>query len=184
MAEKKQFVCPVGAAWGLDNIFRKIFHNPKRILGKHIKEGMTVLDIGCGPGFFTLEIAKMVGNSGKVIAADLQDGMLDRLKKKIHGTDIEKRIRLHKCKKDKIGVIQKIDFVLAFYMVHEVPNHKKMFKEIYSILKQNGKFLIIEPKFHVSEKEFDETIKSAAEAGFKPVKTDKIPLSRAMLLRK
>jgi ubiquinone/menaquinone biosynthesis C-methylase UbiE len=35
---------------------------------------MTVLEVGCGPGFFTLDIAEMVGESGKIIAADVQDG--------------------------------------------------------------------------------------------------------------
>ena len=37
---------------------------------------MTVLDIGCGPGFFTREIAKMLNGTGKVIDANIQEGML------------------------------------------------------------------------------------------------------------
>ena len=44
---------------------------------------MTVLDVGCGPGFFTLDMARLVGPSGRVIAADLQEGMLEKLGQKI-----------------------------------------------------------------------------------------------------
>ena len=46
------------------------------------------MTLGCGPGFFTVEIAKMLNGSGKVIAADIQDGMLEKLNKKIKGNGI------------------------------------------------------------------------------------------------
>jgi len=92
----KKRICPVEKASGLDNKIRRIFQNPQKILGRYIKDGMTILDLGCGPGFFSVEIAKMIGKSGKVIAADLQEGMLQKLRNKIKGTEIEKRIKLHK----------------------------------------------------------------------------------------
>ncbi len=146
---------------------------------------MTVLDIGCGPGFFSVEMARMVGESGRVIAVDLQEGMLQKLKNKIQGTEIEKRIKLHKCKEDEIGVSEDIDFVLAFYMVHEVPDQKKFFEEIKSILKPNGKVFIVEPKlFHVSRGAFKETIVNAEEIGLEPVEHPRLPLSRAVILEK
>jgi len=63
---------------------------------------MTVLDVGCGPGFYSVEMADMVGKSGNVIAADLQQGMLEKVEEKIKGTYIENRIKLHKCEKDRI----------------------------------------------------------------------------------
>ncbi len=94
----------------------------------YIEEGMTVLDIGCGPGFFSTDMAQMVGRSGRVIASDLQEGMLQKLRDKIQGTELEERITLHQCEEDKVGVSLNVDFVLAFYMVHEVPNRKKFFK--------------------------------------------------------
>lgn len=79
---------------------------------------MTVLDVGCGPGFFTLDMARMVGPSGCVVACDLQAGMLERIRRKIQGTDLEKRVRLHQSGKDRIGLDLPVDFVLAFYMAH------------------------------------------------------------------
>ena len=182
MKEKNKRVCPVENAGSLDNIMRKWFQNPKKILGNYVKEGMVVLDVGCGPGIFSIEMATMVGKTGKVIAVDLQEGMLKKLKRKIRGKEIERWIKLHKCEENKIGISEKVDFVLAFYMVHEVPNQRDFLTEIKSILKPNGKVLIIEPKFHVSKKAFKDTINIAKETKLKPVKTEKIFFSRAIIL--
>jgi len=156
--------------------------NPKKILGPYIKEGITVLDLGCGPGFFSIDIAQMVGKSGRVIASDLQEGMLRKLKDKIQGTELEKRIKLHQCEENRIGVSEDVDFVLAFYMVHEVPNQEEFLNEIKSILKPNGQILIVEPPFHVSKTAFEETIRKARAAGFTPVERPKVFLSKAVLL--
>lgn len=179
----KEKVCPVERAGHLDGRLRKWLQNPKKILGRYIKEGMTVLDIGCGSGFFSIEMAKMVGVPGIVIAADLQEGMLRLLKNKIQGTEIEKRIRLHKCEENKIGISERVDFALAFYMVHEVPDQKNLFKGIMSALKPNGKFLIVEPKYyHVSKRDFEKTVKDAMDIGFKPVEKPRVFLGRTIVL--
>jgi len=122
MVDKNKRMCPVERAGGLDNRVRRLLQNPQKILGNYVKEGMTVLDLGCGPGFFSVEMNKMVGESGMVIAADLQEGMLQKVKDKIRGTEIEKRIKLHKCEEDKIGVSENVDFILAFYMTSGYPD--------------------------------------------------------------
>jgi ubiquinone/menaquinone biosynthesis C-methylase UbiE len=145
---------------------------------------MTVLDIGCGPGLFSVEMAQMVGKSGRVIAADLQDGMLDKLKDKIQGTELEDRITLHKCTKNRIGVTGDVDFVLAFYLLHEIPNQQEFLDEIRTILKSGGLALIVEPPFHVSKKAFEETIGKARNAGLTPVERPKVFLSKAIVLKK
>ena len=183
MKGKNKRVCPVENAGSLDNVLRKWFQNPKKILSNYVKEGRVVLDVGCGPGLFSIEMAAMVGKTGKVIAADLQEGMLKKVKNKVRGKEIERLIKLHKCEENKIGISEKVDFVLAFYMVHEVLNQREFFNEIKSILKPNGKVLIIEPKFHVSKKAFEDTINIAKEAKLKPVKMEKIFFSRAIVLK-
>jgi ubiquinone/menaquinone biosynthesis C-methylase UbiE len=180
--ELNQRICPVEAAGGLDNSFRRLLQNPNKILKPYIKRGMTVLDIGCGPGFFTVEIAKMVSDSGKVIAADLQEGMLKKLNKKIKGTELMQRIELHQCKENGIGVTDNVDFILAFYMIHEVPDQNHLFKELKSILKPKGKIFIIEPKFHVSKKSFEEMIDRIGNIGFEVIDRPKVFFSRTVLL--
>ena len=184
MSDKSTRVCPVEEADRLDTRFRRWMQNPKRILNPYIKEGMTVLDFGCGPGFFTIDMAQMVGKSGRVIAADLQEGMLHKLRDKIKGTELENRITLHKCEEDKIGISKNVDFVLAFYIVHEVVNKDKLFTEIETILKPNGQLLIVEPPFHVSKKAFEVTIDKAKAAGFTEVNRPKVLFNKAVLLKK
>lgn len=176
-------VCPVEIAGGLDNRIRRLFQNPQKILKRYIQKGMTILDLGCGPGFFSIAAAEMVGVTGKVIAVDLQEGMLSKVRNKIKGTKVEKRIKLHKCREDKIGVSDKVDFLLAFYMVHEVPNQEILFKEIKSIIRPDGKVLIVEPRFHVSKKAFEETKNLVKRLGFEVTEQPKLFMSRALVLR-
>lgn len=184
MSGRSGRVCPVERAGSLDNRIRRWLQNPQKILGPYIREGMTVLDIGCGPGFFSVEMAQMVGKSGRVIAADLQDGMLEKLRDKIKGSELGDRITLHKCPKNRIGVSDKVDFVLAFYIIHEIPNQKEFFDEVASILKPDGLALLVEPPFHVSKIEFEETIDKARDAGLTPVERPKVFLSKAVVLKK
>jgi ubiquinone/menaquinone biosynthesis C-methylase UbiE len=184
MSNKKNRVCPVTMAGSLDNRVRRWFQNPQKILSPYIKEGMTVLDLGCGPGFFSIDLAQMVGKSGQVIASDLQEGMLQKLREKIRGTELKERIILHKCEENKIGLSGRVDFVLAFYMVHEVPDQKEFFNELGSILKPDGQVFIVEPPFHVSRAAFEETIRTSREAGFTPVERPKVFLGKAVILEK
>ena len=138
--------------------------------------------MGCGPGFFSVEMAKMLSGSGKVIAADLQQGMLDKVKQKIKGTELEQRIVLHKCQEESIDVTEKVDFVLAFYMVHEVPDRSRFFKEIKTILKPDGLIFIIEPKFHVSKKSFENMILELKNIELVITERPKVFFSRTIVL--
>jgi ubiquinone/menaquinone biosynthesis C-methylase UbiE len=184
MSDSGKRVCPVGLAGHLDNRFRRWIQNPEKILKPYIEEGMTVLDVGCGPGFFSIDMAKIVGKSGRVIAADLQEGMLEKLRNKIKGTELEKRITLHQCDRDRIDLSERVDFVLLFYMVHEVPDVEGLFSEIETILKPKGLVLVVEPPFHVSKKAFENMVKKASDTGLSVVERPHILLSKAVVLKK
>jgi len=153
-------------------------------LGPYIEEGMTVLDLGCGPGFFSIDMARMVGKSGRVVASDLQEGMLQKIRDKIKGTELGNRITLHKCEENKIGLSGGFDFILSFYMLHEVPNTEEFFNEVGKLLKPEGQILIVEPPFHVSNTAFEETIKHARDAGLRDIERPKVFLSKAVILKK
>ena len=183
MSDERNRVCPVELANSLDSKIRRFLQNPQKILSPYVRDGMKVLDIGCGPGFFSIELAKMVGKSGKVFSVDLQEGMLQKIRNKIAGTSLEEIIELVKCERDNINVREKVDFILAFYMVHEVPNKDRLFGELKNILNEKGEFLIVEPKlFHVSKKEFGLTIDKAERIGFKSSLGPKLPFSFSALL--
>jgi len=175
-------VCPVENAGALDNSFRRLLQNPRKILKPFIRKGMTVLDLGCGPGFFSIEIAKMLEGSGTVIAADLQGEMLEKVNKKITRTALEHRIVLHKCETYNLGVIEKVDFILAFYMIHEIPDPNKIFETLKTILKPDGQLYIVEPKFHVSKKAFEIMINKLKNTGFDVIESPKVFFSRSALM--
>lgn len=180
--EKHPYVCPAEFAGSLDNSVRRLIHKPHRILETRIIKGMTVLDLGCGPGFFTIELARLVGETGRVIAADLQQGMLDKVAAKIKGTELEKIIELHKCQEDRVGISRKVDFVLAFWMVHEVTDKQKFFEELKSVLNPGGRIWIIEPIIHVTEKSFNKMTGLLEPAGLEIIERPKVCLSRTVLL--
>ena len=184
MNNRNNRVCPVERAGSLDNRIRRWLQNPQKILGPYIEEGMTVMDVGCGPGFFSIEMAQMVGESGRLIASDLQEGMLQKIRDKIKACPIKDRITLHKCEENKIGVSVHVDFVLLFYVVHEIPDKGAFFSELRTILNPDGQVLIAEPPLHVSKAAFKNTITKAHKAGFVDIERPKILFNKTVLLKK
>jgi ubiquinone/menaquinone biosynthesis C-methylase UbiE len=172
-------ICPWWLATTLDNPIRRLIHNPEKILSMYIERGQTVLDLGCGSGIFTIALAKLVGETGRVIAVDVQDEMLQMVRKKAAKEGLESRIITYKSGQNRIGISDRVDFALAFYMVHEVPNTEAFLKEIASLLKREGRLLIVEPKLHVSASSFKKTIEAAQLAGLRPVSQPQIRFSRS-----
>ena len=177
-------VCPVERAGHLDSKIRRWLQNPQKLLGPYLQEGMTVMDVGCGPGLYSIEMARMVGKTGHVIAVDLQAGMLQKLNDKVEGTELEERITLHLSTEDKIGFSGRVDFVLAFYMVHELPDQDAFFSEIATLLKPSGKVLVVEPPLHVSKKAFEKTVRKARNAGLRLAEKPKVFFGKSAVFKK
>jgi ubiquinone/menaquinone biosynthesis C-methylase UbiE len=179
-------VCPASHAGMLDHPIRRLLQSPKRIVGPYLHPGDMVLDIGCGPGYFSRTMARMVGPSGCVVAADLQDEMLAMLRERAEKEGLTARIILHKTRPESLdlGSLGPFDFVLAFYVVHEVPDAGRFFEEVAAVLRPGGRILVVEPTFHVSQEEFRETTNRAREAGLVPEKGPDVLFSRTMILKK
>jgi ubiquinone/menaquinone biosynthesis C-methylase UbiE len=175
-------VCPWWLCFTFDNLIRKLFHDPENILAPYVHEGDTVLDVGPGMGYFSIPLARMVGDRGKVIAADVQAQVLAVLQKRARKSGVEGRIVTHLCESDSIGVHERIDLALAFWMVHEVPNQSKFFREMKVLLKADGKLLVAEPTIHVTRAMFKETLKRAGEVGFTVTDTPRVFMSRTAVL--
>lgn len=163
-------VCSYRHSSRFDNVFRKLFQSPKKIVGPYLKPGDTALDLGCGPGYFTIPMAEMVGGSGRVIGVDLQKEMLEKLSAKItahRDASLAGRIIAHQCTQHALELESslKVDFILACYMVHETIDPADFFTQMRNHLKPTGRLLIIEPPFHVTKKSFGETIKTAEDSG-------------------
>ena len=178
---RDKHVCPWWCCFTFDNFLRKLFHNSEEILRPYVVEGNTILDIGPGMGYFSIPLARIVGKNGKVIAADIQPKMLMALRKRSERAGVEQQIITHLCKADSLGLNMQFDFVLAFWMVHEVPNHLAFFEEIKSLLKPPGKFLLSEPILHVNQAMYEKTVKTAESVGLVLKEKPKISLSRSAL---
>lgn len=179
--QNENHICSVEHAKILDSWWRSLLQNPERILKPYIKPGMTVLDTGCGPGFFTVQIAKLVGPAGRVIAADLQPEMLALTKAKFADPQLARRLQLHQCQAHSLDLQEQVDFILAFYMLHETPDPRAFLKELKNLLKPGGQILIVEPRIHVGKKLFEETLALTRQEGLSIKKQTTGLLSRSLL---
>jgi ubiquinone/menaquinone biosynthesis C-methylase UbiE len=138
----KEHTYSASRAWLLDNPFRKIIQPPAELLEKlGVTSGQTAVDFGCGPGYFTIELAK---KAGKVVAVDLQTEMLKKAQHKIakaHITNVE-------FLQNNGTTIQlpdaAADLILLIIAFHEISDTAATLKEFSRILKPNGKLAIVE----------------------------------------
>jgi ubiquinone/menaquinone biosynthesis C-methylase UbiE len=177
-------ICPWWLAYTFDNPLRRYFHDPQVILMPYLRGGMTAIDLGCGMGYFSRAMAKIVGDAGKVISLDLQTEMLAITRKRAEKDGVARRIQFLLAKEDDLGVTELVDFALAFWMVLEVADTQNFFRQTYRILKPEGTFLIAEPKMHVTQAQFDAMLPFAAEAGFHITAAPSIRLSRSVVCKK
>jgi len=180
-------VCPWWIGYLLLNPLRRLGQNPSRILAPYVREGMTVLEPGPGMGFFTLELARLVGPSGRVVAVDIQPRMLAALKRRLNKRGLQERVEARLAAADSLGVADlasTIDFALAFAMVHEMPARQAFFREVADALKPGASLLVAEPRGHVKPAEFDAELQAAAQAGLELADQPAIRRSYTALLRK
>lgn len=177
-------VCPCWFVYTFDNPLRRLLYRPETLLRPYVDDGMTVLDIGCGGGINTLALARLVGETGKVLAVDVQQAMLDMVGRRLKRVGLESRVQLQRCHTDDIGLDDPVDFVNAFWMVHEVPDTRAFLAQLHRILRPGGRLLITEPVFHVSRRMFSATLEEAARAGLHHDHSPRIRFSMTALLHK
>jgi ubiquinone/menaquinone biosynthesis C-methylase UbiE len=119
--------------------------NPQRHLKKiPLKEGMTVVDYGCGPGRYTLSIAKLVGPKGKVFAVDIHPLAINTIKEKAARENLT-NIEMIPVDSYNTGIRDSIaDLVLLIDTLHLINDCDALFREIHRILKQGG-ILFMDP---------------------------------------
>jgi len=181
-------VFSAGRAGHLDTRLRRFLYRPDRLAERYVKPGNRVLDFGCGPGFFTREFAKRVGENGQVFSVDLQEEMLGILRGKLDPEGLLPRITMHRCEPDSINLPADLngtfDVAFTIFVVHEVPDPAKLFREIALLLKPGGTLFYTEPPFIVSGKEFRDNLALAEGAGFRQVGRSFFFVNRAAVLVK
>ena len=127
-------------------------------------------------------IAKMAGEDGTTVVVDMQPAMLESVRKKARKKGVEDRLRFHQCDPDRIGLSIQADFILAFYMVHETPDAAAFFREARNMLKKDDKLLVVEPKMHVAQKDFEAMRQVAKSKGLKAIDSPDNKGGRSVLL--
>jgi ubiquinone/menaquinone biosynthesis C-methylase UbiE len=181
-------VCPWWGGYFIDNRLRRLIHKPEEILAPYVQTGQTTLDFGCGMGMFAIVMARLVGPDGCVIAVDLQQKMLDVLHKRAAAAGVAARIRTHRCAANSLDLDTRldtqVDFALAFYSAHEVPDPQRLLHDLRASLRQGGKLLVVEPVGHVTATDFQTFLARADEVGFAQCAAPPIRWSHtAVLLR-
>lgn len=180
MEQNNNRVCPWWLGYALLIPLRKLGENPKRILNPYIEKGMTILDYGSAMGFFSLPLAKMTGNTGIVYCMDIQKKMLHSLQKRADkagvGQIIKTRLVGNGFDYSELG--GKIDFTMLFAVVHEVPDKKQLFSNLYKMSKPGSKVLFAEPKGHVTPEDYTKSLQLARSAGYKVM--DERPMQKGL----
>jgi ubiquinone/menaquinone biosynthesis C-methylase UbiE len=162
-------VCPFWIGYLLLSPLRRLFESPEHMLGPFVDKDMIVLEPGCGMGYFTLPLARMVGPGGKVVALEIQDRMFSVLNRRARKAGLMERIETRLAHADSLGLVSlsgQVDFTAAIHMVHEVNDPFSFLSEVWTALKWGGKLLLVEPRHHVTQRDFDQTLSLACRAGF------------------
>ena len=180
-------VCPWWLGYLLASPVRRLLQDPRKVLGPYVREGMTVLEPGPGMGFFTLELARLVGPTGRVLAVDIQPRMLASLKRRAARAGLLNRIDIRLVSPDTLGLADlagSIDFTPALAVVHELPSAERFFREVARASKPGARLLLAEPAGHIKQGHFESELQAAIRAGFVLEGRPSIRRSHAALLTK
>jgi SAM-dependent methyltransferase len=161
--------------------------NPEPIVAPYVKPGMTVLEPGPGMGFFTLPLAQLVGNKGRVVAVDIQAKMISRLVSRAEKAGLAKNVDARVSSPNSLPIDDlrdQVGFTLAFAMVHELPAGHPFFNQVAAASRHDSLLLLAEPNGHVKKEEFLAEVERATSAGFTIVDRPAIKGSQTVLLRK
>jgi ubiquinone/menaquinone biosynthesis C-methylase UbiE len=172
VADKRQLphghVCPWWLGYLLVSPLRRLIERPERILGPYVRPGTRVLEVGSGMGFFTLPLARMVGDAGHVLSVDVQPRMLATLGRRAQRAGLASRIEARLCSAATLGIADQagvFDLAVLIHVLHELPDAATALAEIRAALKPEGRVLLIEPPGHVPEVAFEAQLEAAQAAG-------------------
>ena len=158
--------CPFALSWLVDNPVRRWYVRPVRErIG--IRPGERVLELGPGPGAFTLDAARRVGPEGRVFAVDIQPAMIARVEQRVReaGLDnVETRVAsAYELPLDDCS----IDRAFLITVLPEVPDQGRALAELHRVLKPGGVLSITE-EFSDPDYPFPcETIRRVERSGFR-----------------
>ncbi len=113
-----------------------------KVLG--IQPGDIVCDMGCGNGFYTLELARLVGKKGQVLAIDIQREMLELLRARAKEADVKNIRSILGTLVDPKLPDGGVDLILCVDVYHEFSHPEHMLKAMRKSLKPGGRLVLVE----------------------------------------
>jgi ubiquinone/menaquinone biosynthesis C-methylase UbiE len=173
LVSHRPYVCPWWLGWTLLFPARRWFLDPERLLAPLVRPGYSVLEVGPGTGFATMQLAECVGRDGRVWCVDLQPRMLTALDRRLRRKGLATRVTARCCQADDLGVADladSIDLAVLIYVLHEVPDPATTIAQVAATLRANGQLLLVEPSSHCPSTLFAEQLRCAREVGFVPAR--------------
>jgi ubiquinone/menaquinone biosynthesis C-methylase UbiE len=158
--------CPWWFTWTFDNPLRRLLHDPHKMLEPYVVPGSRVADVGCGMGYFTVALARLVGPDGEVQAVDVQPQQLRTAERRCRRARVLDRVRFIEATAESLELTGPVDFVLAFWMVHEVGDGAGFFEQLRSVTEPGARVLVAEPMFHVPREKVEAELALAVSHGF------------------
>jgi len=162
-------ICPWWVGYLLTSPLRRLVEDPVKLLTPHVSPGMTVLDLGCAMGFFSIPAAQMVGPSGRVVCVDVQERMIRVLDRRARRKGLGNIIEARPCTQQDLGIDDlrgQVHVAVAFHVVHETRDPARFLADCYSALRPGGKLILVEPSGHVSGTNRQRIFALPAAAGF------------------
>lgn len=167
-SRRQSLPCPVWLRWlvELDNPFTKTNRSAFIVETLELKEGMQVMDAGCGPGRLTVPLAKAVGENGQVVALDIQQGMLDRAKAKTGAAGLTNVEFVEAALGTSTLPENRFDRAVLVTVLGEIPDREAAFTELYRALKPGGILAVVEVIFDPHFQSRNSVTELAVSAGF------------------
>ena len=122
-----------------DNPILPLVRNPYKLLkAAGLEDGYKVLEVGCGPGFFTIPAARIVGDEGHVYALDIHPRSVERVKKKIEKEALKNVTALCANASDTGLPDGSVDLAFVFGLRHVAGGLEKLISELHRVVKPGG----------------------------------------------
>jgi len=123
----------------MDNFIRRLISPPEKKISRFVNSGSVAADLGCGPGYFTVPMAKRVGQNGKVYAVDSDAKSIQKLREKT-GAGLQGVVEARTASAAHVDMVpdRSVDFVLANGLLCCMSDHEGAIAEIKRILKPTG----------------------------------------------
>jgi SAM-dependent methyltransferase len=147
---------------------RRLWENPRDILAPWITPGATVLELGPGMGYFSLDLGHLIGADGRLVCAEIQPRMLEVLQRRVDKAGLTDRVDIRRATPDDPNLedlVEAVDFAFLHNVLHEVADPARVVGKICRALKPGGRLYLTEPVGHVSGELYAWEVRLAQEAG-------------------